>query len=83
MSLGQTDTGAVPPIGSDTSDTMLGDVSPEPPSAVPAADPPAADQGPDAESEPSSAPKRKPDPKLCGVCGTQPSKYKCPRCTLP
>ncbi|KAK4189953.1 hypothetical protein QBC35DRAFT_491568 [Podospora australis] len=35
--------------------------------------------------EPESPPpkRRKPDPKVCGVCETQPGKYKCPRCTMP
>ena len=73
--------GAAPPTDSDTPATMLGAVSPEPSAAPAAADPPAADQGPDAE--PASPPRPKPGPKLCGVCGIQPSKYKCPRCSLP
>ncbi|KAK4132904.1 hypothetical protein BT67DRAFT_424358 [Trichocladium antarcticum] len=59
---------------------MLGKISPEP-SVAPAADPLAADQGPD--PAPSAPPRAKPESKLCGVCGTQPSKYKCPRCSLP
>ncbi|KAL2263583.1 hypothetical protein VTK26DRAFT_6144 [Humicola hyalothermophila] len=83
MSLGQTDTGGAPPADGRTRPAMLGDVSPEPPSALPTADRPVADRDPDVEQELSSPPKRKPDPKLCGVCGTQPSKYKCPRCSMP
>ena len=58
--------------------TMLGAVSPEPTGA---ADPAAALED-NADAEPSP-PRKKPEPKLCGVCGTQPGKYKCPRCSLP
>ncbi|KAL2130761.1 hypothetical protein VTI74DRAFT_5979 [Chaetomium olivicolor] len=59
---------------------QLGAASPEP-ATFRTADP-FADAGSD--SMPSGPPK-KPEPKLCGVCGTQPGKYKCPRpgCLLP
>jgi hypothetical protein len=58
--------------------TMLGAVSPEPTGA---ADPAAGlEDNPDAEPSP---PRKKPEPKLCGICGTEPGKYKCPRCSLP
>ncbi|KAK4038121.1 hypothetical protein C8A01DRAFT_48241 [Parachaetomium inaequale] len=60
--------------------TMLGAVSPEP-TARRAADP-AADPGSGSDAEPSP-PRKKPEPKLCGLCGTQPGKYKCPRCSMP
>jgi hypothetical protein len=53
---------------------------PSEPTAPPATDP-AAGAGADAEQSPKLP--NKPEPKLCGVCGTQPGKYKCPRCTMP
>jgi hypothetical protein len=74
---------AMPAAESDISaqqSTMLGAVSPEP-TAARAADP-AADLKDNPDAEPSP-PRKKPEPKLCGVCGTQPGKYKCPRCSLP
>ncbi|KAK4233240.1 hypothetical protein C8A03DRAFT_19646 [Achaetomium macrosporum] len=58
--------------------TMLGAVSPE--ATAPPATDPAPGAGADAEQSPQP---NKPDPKLCGVCGTQPGKYKCPRCSMP
>jgi hypothetical protein len=58
--------------------SMLGAVSPEPTGA---ADPPAG-LGDNPDAEPST-PGKKPEPKLCGVYGTGPGKYKCPRCSLP
>lgn len=58
--------------------TLPGEVSTRP-IASQTADP-AADLGADAEPSP---PRKRPEPKLCGVCGTQPGKYKCPRCSMP
>jgi len=84
MSLGQNGGGA-----SDTMPThdspvpqpaMLGAVSPEP--TAPSAADPAADPELSSNAEPSP-PRKKPEPKLCGVCGTEPGKYKCPRCSMP
>ncbi|KAL2019109.1 hypothetical protein VTK56DRAFT_10060 [Thermocarpiscus australiensis] len=60
--------------------TMLGADSPEP-TATTAGDSAAADPEPDVE--PPSPPRKKPDVKICGVCGAQPGKYKCPRCSMP
>ncbi|KXX77609.1 Protein HIT1 [Madurella mycetomatis] len=57
--------------------TMLGPVSPEPSSAI------AADPAADVDTEPSFPTRKMPEPKLCGVCGAQPGKYKCPRCSMP
>ncbi|KAL2159977.1 hypothetical protein VTH06DRAFT_1632 [Thermothelomyces fergusii] len=50
----------------------------------PASDPAATDVGmaPDREVD-ASPPQKKPGSKVCGVCGTQPGKYKCPRCSMP
>jgi len=36
-----------------------------------------------AQSEDGDKPTSAPDPALCGVCNTNPPKYKCPRCRLP
>ncbi|KAK3297615.1 uncharacterized protein B0H64DRAFT_128126 [Chaetomium fimeti] len=60
--------------------TMLGVVSPE--RTAPRAADPVANPGSGSDAEPPSPP-RKPEPKLCGVCGAQPGKYKCPRCSMP
>ncbi len=64
------------------SSPALGSDSPEP-TAPPTTHPSAADPSLDAAAEPSSPPQKKSEPRLCGVCGTQPGKYKCPRCSLP
>ncbi|AEO61688.1 hypothetical protein MYCTH_2312091 [Thermothelomyces thermophilus ATCC 42464] len=61
--------------------TMLGASSPER-TAPPASDPAATDTTPGPEADPFP-PQKRPGPKVCGVCGTQPGKYKCPRCSMP
>ncbi|GAB1313229.1 HIT-type domain-containing protein [Madurella fahalii] len=81
MSLASQNGGSGSGAGSDipaSQPTMLGPVSPEPSAAAPATDPPA-----DVDTEPSFSPRKMPEPKICGVCGTQPGKYKCPRCSMP
>ncbi|KAK4202551.1 hypothetical protein QBC40DRAFT_168813, partial [Triangularia verruculosa] len=49
----------------------------------PPTEPSPATLGADEDDEPPPPPK--PAPKLCGVCNTQPGKYKCPRpgCAMP
>ncbi|KAH6850878.1 hypothetical protein B0I37DRAFT_123567 [Chaetomium sp. MPI-CAGE-AT-0009] len=59
---------------------MLDVLSPE--RTAPRVADPVANPGSGSDAEPSSPP-RKPEPKLCGVCGAQPGKYKCPRCSMP
>ncbi|KAK3304339.1 uncharacterized protein B0T15DRAFT_494807 [Chaetomium strumarium] len=58
--------------------SLFGTVSPEP-TAPPAMDSAAEGVGADAEQslQPSKAESR-----VCGVCGTQPGRYKCPRCSV-
>ncbi|KAL2195783.1 hypothetical protein P885DRAFT_39405 [Corynascus similis CBS 632.67] len=61
--------------------TMLGASSPEL-TAPPATDR-AADLNPASDAESPSPSPKKLLPKICGVCGAQPGKYKCPRCSMP
>ncbi|KAK4122727.1 hypothetical protein N657DRAFT_691210 [Parathielavia appendiculata] len=60
--------------------SMLGAASTE--TTAPHAADPASDATAIPDADPSSPPKKL-EPKLCGVCGIQPGKYKCPRCSVP
>ncbi|KAK0674728.1 hypothetical protein QBC41DRAFT_342166 [Cercophora samala] len=69
-------------------DVAVPTASPQPsPSAntQPPTEPSPATLGAEEEDDDDPPPPPKPAPKLCGVCNTQPGKYKCPRpgCAMP
>ncbi|KAK4173567.1 hypothetical protein QBC36DRAFT_313759 [Triangularia setosa] len=87
--MAQGDGGAASPALNDDpkiSDVSIPAASPQPsPSATtqPPTEPSPATLGADDDDDPPPPPKSA--PKLCGVCNTQPGKYKCPRpgCAMP